>query len=130
MLEALVDLSVVHALVPEKRLTQLVVATVVEGAGIETRLFTSRKKGVISTDSDFLYTHGLLENCLQFKVYDVFLGGMQRNNLVLPLSIRRLILSMLSNDLSFGFIAKYSGYPEKKIKELKTRFIKEGLLQA
>ena len=90
LFEALVDFPVVHALVPEKRLTQLVVATVVEGTGMETRLFTRLEKGVVSTDSDFLYTHGLLENCLQFKVYDVFLGGMQRNNLVLPLSIRRL----------------------------------------
>lgn len=42
----------------------------------------------------------------------------------------KVILSMLSNDLSFGFITKYSGYPEKKIKELKARFVEEGLLPA
>jgi len=40
----------------------------------------------------------------------------------------KAILSMLSNDLSFQVIAKCSGYPEKKIKELKVRFIEEGLL--
>lgn len=48
----------------EKCLTQLVVATVVEGTGMETRLFTRLEKGVISTDSDFLYTHELLEKLL------------------------------------------------------------------
>ena len=62
----------------EESLTQLVVTTVVEGTGMETRLFTSREKGVISADSDFLYTHGPLENCLQFKVYYGFLVFPQR----------------------------------------------------
>jgi len=42
----------------------------------------------------------------------------------------KFILSMLSDDLSFQRIAKYSGYSEKKIKELKERFIEEGLLPA
>jgi len=42
----------------------------------------------------------------------------------------KAILSMLSNDLSFQVIATCSGYPEKKIKELKVRFIEEGLLPA
>jgi len=42
----------------------------------------------------------------------------------------KIILSMLSNDLSIQIIAKWSGYPEKKIKELKTRFIEEGRLPA
>lgn len=42
----------------------------------------------------------------------------------------KAILPMLSNDLSFQVIAKCSGYPEKKIKELKVRFIEEGLLPA
>ncbi len=78
LFEALIDFSVIHDFMLEESLTQLVVTTVVEGTGMETRLFTSREKGVISADSDFLYTHGPLENCLQFKVYYGFLGFPQR----------------------------------------------------
>lgn len=42
----------------------------------------------------------------------------------------KIILSMLNNDLSFSIISKCSGYPVKKIKELRARFIEEGLLPA
>ncbi len=63
----------------EESLTQLVVTTVVEGTGMETRLFHKQGKGrdfrpilISSTRMD----HS--KNCLQFKVYYGFLGFPQR----------------------------------------------------